>query len=141
MNIQSRQSIINTIVHSEFRLTSAFATFFDACLVTFVHILPTFPSPFLGRSLKQRKSIRSSANLKSFLNGRFTFLTYLKNCCFFLSHTHTHTHKFCFQLRDTSFHCISPFSGFPFQSNPHSEDPFLILGNKKVPQLILYMDC
>ena len=33
INIQSKQSIINSIVHSQFRLTSAFATFFHACLV------------------------------------------------------------------------------------------------------------
>ena len=26
------------------------------------------------------------------------------------------------------FQLVSPFSGFSFQSNPHSEDPFLILG-------------
>ena len=43
INIQSKQSIINSIVHSQFRLASAFATFFDACLVTFVHILSTSP--------------------------------------------------------------------------------------------------
>ena len=44
-----------------------------------------------------------------------------KTVVFFLSHTHTH--KFLFQLKDTFSHCLSPFSGFCFQSNPHSEDP------------------
>ena len=43
LNIQSKQSIINSIVHSQFRLASAFATIFDACLVTFAHILATYP--------------------------------------------------------------------------------------------------
>ena len=45
--------------------------------------------------------------------------------------SHTHTHKFHFQLGDTVFHYLSPFSGFSFQSNPHSEDPFLMLGNTR----------
>ena len=30
---------------------------------------------------------------------------------------------------DTFFHCLSSFSEFSRQSNPHSEDLFLILGN------------
>ena len=36
-----------------------------------------------------------------------------------------------FQFRDTFFHCFSLFSEFFFQSNPHSEDPFLVLGNSR----------
>ena len=44
----------------------------------------------------------------------------------------THTHKFRFQVRATFFHCLIPFSGFSFQSNPHSEDPSLILENLKL---------
>ena len=43
INIQSKQSIINSIADSQFRLTSAFVTFFDTCLVTFAHILFSFP--------------------------------------------------------------------------------------------------
>ena len=31
----------------------------------------------------------------------------------------TWSDKFRFQLRYTFFHCLSPFSGFSFQSNPH----------------------
>ena len=79
--------------------------------------------------------MRSSANLKSFLNGRFPFLIYLKTITWILKllffFSHTHTHKFHFQLGDTVFHYLSPFSGFSFQSNPHSEDPFLMLGNTR----------
>ena len=41
INIQSKQSIIIPIVRSQFRLTSALATFFDACLVTLAHVLST----------------------------------------------------------------------------------------------------
>ena len=77
--------------------------------------------------------VRSSANLKSCLKGRFTFFVYLKMITwisklffFFLSPTHN-KHKFRFHLKDTFFHCHSPFSGFSFQSNPHSEDPFWFL--------------
>ena len=40
---------------------------------------------------------------------------------------------------DTFFYCLSPFLGFFSQSNPNSEDSFLVLRNTKVPQLILYM--
>ena len=119
------------------RLASAFATFFYACLVTFAHVLstsPLFVSFTIFRTASKVKGknvlIRSSKNLRSFLNGRFIFLIYLKIIkllFFFLSHTHTY--KFRFQLRDTFFHCLSPCSGFSFQSNPHSEDLFLILGN------------
>ena len=50
-----------------------------------------------------------------------------KTVIFFLSHIH----KFRFQHKDTFFECLSPFSGFSLQSNPHSEDPFLILGNTR----------
>ena len=78
--------------------------------------------------------MRSSANLKSFLNGNFTFFIYLKMITWILkllSFSVTHTHKFGFQLRDTPFHCLNLFSGFSFQSNPHREDPFLILGNTR----------
>ena len=62
--------------------------------------------------------------------GDLHFFIYLKNCCFF-SLSHTHTHKFRFRLTDTFFHCLSPFSEFPFQSNPQIEDPFLILGSTR----------
>ena len=41
INIHSKQSIINSIVHSQFRLASAFANLLDACLVTLAHILST----------------------------------------------------------------------------------------------------
>ena len=43
INTQSKQSIINLIVHSQFRLIPAFSTFFDAYLVTFAHILSMSP--------------------------------------------------------------------------------------------------
>ena len=43
----------------------------------------------------------------------------------------TYTHEFRFQLRDTFFHCLKPFSGVSFQSDPRSQDPFLILGNTR----------
>ena len=68
--------------------------------------------------------VRSSANLRSFLNGRFTFFIYLK---IFFSHTHEHTH-FAFCLMNTFFHWLIPLSGFCFQWNPQSEDSFQILG-------------
>ena len=73
--------------------------------------------------------VRSSANLKSLLNGRFTLLIYFKmNYMNFRTVVFSLTliHKFCFQVRDTFFYCLS-LSGFFFQSNPHSEDPFLII--------------
>ena len=53
-----------------------------------------------------------------------------KTVIFFLSPTHD-THKFHFQLRDTFFHWLSPFSEFFFETNPYSKDPFLILGNTR----------
>ena len=62
-----------------------------------------------------------------------------KTVGFFLSHTYKH--KFRFQLRDTFFHCFSPFSGFSFQSNPHSEDLFSDSWKYKVSQSILYTCC
>ena len=37
-----KQSIIHSIVRSQFRLTSASATFFDTCLVNVAHIILTF---------------------------------------------------------------------------------------------------
>ena len=85
---------IYSIVHSQFRLTSAFATIFDAGLVIFAYVLSTFPyfvSFAIIRTVSKVKEkdalIRSSANLKSFLNGRFTFF-HLK-IFFYLSHTYT----------------------------------------------------
>ena len=42
-----------------------------------------------------------------------------------------HAQKFGFQLKGTFFHCLNPFLGFSFQSNPHSADPFLILRNTR----------
>ena len=57
-----------------------------------------------------------------------------KTVIFFLSHTH----KFRFQLRDTFFHCLGPFSEFSFLSNPHSQDPFLILGNTRFHNRFIY---
>ena len=132
INIQSEQSIINSIVHSQFRLTLAFATIFDAFLDTFAYILSTFPyfvSFAISRTVSKVREedvlVRSSTDLKSFLNGRFSFLIS------YFHFSHTHTHKFRFQLRDIFLHCLSPFSGFYFQLNPHSENPFLILGNTR----------
>ena len=137
-----KQSIINSIVHSHFRLTSAFPHFLMHVWlllhIYFRRLLSLFPSLFLGRFLKYRKKdvlVRSSAILKSFVNGRFTFLIYLQIlhefqiCYFFLSHTQTQI--FHFQLMDTFFHCLSHFSGFSFQSDPHSENPPLIFGNTR----------
>ena len=43
INIESKQSIINSVVDSQLRLASAFANIFDARLVTFAHILSTSP--------------------------------------------------------------------------------------------------
>ena len=69
----------------------------------------------------------SSALLKSFLNRRFAFLTCLKNdysnfktVIFFLSHTHSHKYT------NSAFG-----SRFSSQSNPHSEDLFLMLRKGK----------
>ena len=48
------------------------------------------------------------------------------------THTHTHTHlntQVLLSGHGTFFHCPSPFPGFSSQSNPHSEDLFLILRN------------
>ena len=57
------------------------------------------------------------------------------------THTHTHTHarthaytphlntQILLSAHGTFFHCLSPFSGFASQSNPHSEALFLILRN------------
>ena len=116
--------IIKTI-HNQFKssqsiqVNSAFATIFDVCLVTFVHIFSTF-SQFVSFPIFRTFSkvtekdvlVKSSANLKSFLNRRFTFF-FLKIVAFF-SLSHTHTHKFCFKLKDPFFHCLSPFSKFSF---------------------------
>ena len=78
--------------------------------------------------------VRSSAILKSLTNRKFTFLIYLKRITiiskllfFFLSHTQIH--KLHYKLMDTLFHCLIPFSGFSFQSNPHNKGRFLILRN------------
>ena len=132
---------IKTIRSQLFRLTSTFATFFDACLPTLAHLLstsPLFPSPFLEQSLKWRKEyalVRSSAFLKSFLNWSFTFLICLKNgyCNFeavnFFSLPDTQIRKFRSQPMNIFFHCLIPFSGFSSQSNLHSEDVFVILRN------------
>ena len=53
-----------------------------------------------------------------------------------LAHTHTHTNthtrlntQILLSNHGTFFHCFNPFSGFSSQSNPHSEDLFLILRN------------
>ena len=43
INIQPRKSIINSNVHSQFRLTCTFATFFDECLVTLARIFSMSP--------------------------------------------------------------------------------------------------
>ena len=96
---------------------------FDVCFVSF--------SIFRALSKEKYVSFRSSALLKIFLSKRFTFLICLKNyyisfkpVSFFLSHT-------CFQLMNTIFHCLSPISGFPFHSNLHTENLFVILRNTK----------
>ena len=58
--------------------------------------------------------------------GDLHFLYTLK-IFFFLSHTYT---QISFSAQEYFFfHYLSPFLGFSFQSNPHNEDPFLILGN------------
>ena len=132
INIQQKKFIIYSIVHSQFRLISAFVFIFSEGLVTFVYVLPKF-SQFVSFAIFKTVSkvkendllVRSSANLKSFLNGRFTSFIYLRN--FFFSHAQ----KLHFRLTDTFFHCLSPFSEFSFQSNPNNKDPFLILGNTR----------
>ena len=57
------------------------------------------------------------ANSKSFLNGIFTFLTYIKTITWILkllfSFSHTYT-QILFSARGYFFHCLSPFSGFFF---------------------------
>ena len=116
--------------------------------VSFVSFLRHFQD---GLSKKKNVLVRSSTNLKSFLNGRFTFLMYLKMITwiskllfFFLPQFNTH--KFRFQLRDTFFHCL--FFPFPlalfqgFLSNQIHVATILSDSWKlKVPQLILYMNC
>ena len=80
--------------------------------------------------------MRSSAILKPFLNRRFKFLIYIKMITvisklllFFFSHTQIH--RFRFQLMDNFFHCLSTFSGYFSQSNPHSEYLFAMLRNTR----------
>ena len=94
---------------------------------------PSFVSFAIFKTVSKVKEkdvlVRSSGNLKSFLNGRFTFLIYLlKNCFFFLSYTYTQVPLLA---QGYFFHCLSTFSGFSLQLNPHSKNPFLILGNTK----------
>ena len=47
LHTQPKENIINSIFHSQFKLISAFANFFDACLVTFAQILSMSPVCFL----------------------------------------------------------------------------------------------
>ena len=104
------------------KLTSAYATFFPCIVYFWRYVL-----------------VRSFAPLKSFLNRRFKFLICFKNdnsnfkaVIFSLSHTDTKIRKFHIKLMDTFFlHCLSPFSGFSFQSTPRSEDLFLSLRNTR----------
>ena len=134
INIQSKQSIINSIVHSQFRLASAFATFFDACLVTFAHIIsmsPLFVSFAIFRTvskIKEKGCFRKKICKFKILFEWEIYISYIPlndyvdfKTVIFFSLTHIHI--------NTLFHCLSPFSGFSFQSNQHSEDLFLILGN------------
>ena len=123
-------------MYSQFRLTSASATFFEACLVTLAHILSTSPLFVSFAIFRAVSKVKEKVCFgKTFCT--FTFLIRLKDDysdikavnCFFSSHTQIH--KFRFQLIDTFFHYLSPFSGFSSQSNPHNEDLFLILRNTK----------
>ena len=145
INIQSKQSIINSIVHSQFRLTSAFATIFDACLVTLEHILLTFlqfVSFVIFRTVPKVKEkdilVRSSANLKFFLNGRFTFLHLKKLIFFYLSLTYTKiplsAQGYFFPLPQSFFRIFFPIK--PIQRRSLSDS-----WKHKVPQSILYMNC
>ena len=90
----------------------------------FRRLLSLFHSSFLGRIIKKKwcfgKKFRKFKILK--------MITWISKLFFF---SHTPSHKVRFQLRDTFFHCLSLFSEFFFQSNPHSEDPFLVLGNSR----------
>ena len=85
INTQSKQSIIISIVHSQFRLTSAFATFFDACLVTLAHIpsmSPLIASFAIFRTVSKVKEKgcfgKKFCKFEILLNGRFTVFIYLK---------------------------------------------------------------
>ena len=71
--------------------------------------------------------------IQTFLDGEsptLKMITVISKLLIF-SPSHTRKHKFCFQLMDTFFHFLNPFSGFSSQSNPHSKNLFLILRNKR----------
>ena len=63
------------------------------CVCTFDVFIVSFLTNLRSVSKIKGKDVlvRSSANLKSFLNGDLHFFIYLKSCCFFFSHTHIHT--------------------------------------------------
>ena len=94
-----------------------------------------FSSQFLGRILKEKGHFGwTFCTFKILLNRRFKFPIYFKNdnnnfraVPFFFSHIDTKIQKFRIQLMDIFFHCLSPFSGFSFQSNRGCKDHFLSL--------------
>ena len=102
----------------------------------------------LGRSLQKRKKdvyVKSPAILKSFFNRRFTFYIFLEKDCNDIKvvnvsdmHTHTHTQTLL-SAYGTFFYCLSPFSGFSFQWNAHSENLFLILRNTASTIVSIYV--
>ena len=139
-NIQLKQSIINSIVHSKFRLASAFAIFFNACLVTFAHILSAsllFVSFTIFRTVSKVKEKWCFS--KKFCKFKILFeweiclhffytlkwLNEFQNCFLLWHHT-----QIPLSAQGCFFHCLS-LSGFSFISNPHSENVFLILGNTR----------
>ena len=131
INVQSKQYIINSIVHSQLRLIWAFATIFDAILITFAYILSTFPqfvsfAIFKTVSKVKEKDVlaRSSANLKTFLNKRFTVLTFLIS---YFQFSHTHTHKFRSWLRDIFSIASALFQDFLSNHTHIARIPFWFL--------------
>ena len=117
------------------QINFSFRHHFDESLllrIYFRRFLSLFPSPFLRTVSKVKEKdvlVRSTANLKLFLSGRFTFFIYLKNSCFFFSQN-KHT-NFAFDSGILFFIASAVVSGFSFQSAPHSKDPILILRNSR----------
>ena len=98
-----------------------------------------FSNPFLAGYLHFLYALKTIAMISTLL----MFRTHIRTQKHAHAHTHTpkHTHlntQILLSAHGTFFHCLSLFPGFSSQSNPHSEDLFLILRNT---YSILYRYC